>query len=121
MHCVLVNVYWKCNFPMTRSVGRLVGLSVCMPINMQEVSLPCSYRSSCYFTFTMTKCSLFSIPFQNCNIMCLKVLLNGRSSRVTLNEAKPSTKPVFFITFNPRCTNITLKDTNGVDASTEQK
>ena len=46
--------YWKWDFPMTLSVRpsvvrRTVGLSVCHHfLNGREVSLPCSYRSTCF-------------------------------------------------------------------------
>ena len=56
--------YWKCNFPMTwsvchsvgrlvgRSIGRLAGLSVCHDfLEWQRVTLPCSYRSTCFRIF----------------------------------------------------------------------
>ena len=41
--------YRKCNFPMTPNVRELVGRPVCQYfLKGREVTLPCSYRSTCF-------------------------------------------------------------------------
>ena len=45
--------FWKCKFPMTRSVryGRLVGRSAVIHEKGRGVTHPCSYRNTCYIYF----------------------------------------------------------------------
>ena len=61
--------YWKCNFPVRLSVSRLVGRSVGWSVvrsvchsslKGQEVTLPCSSRSTCLILLSNSKTFLFA-------------------------------------------------------------